>query len=161
MALRLRKREIPTVEFRRELPDWLADGEPCFIEIEARAGGSINPAYMEGMEQVGMRARVLDRKAERITDDDEFVQTNFGNVRASIRLRLGALYDACVIEWRSNIVELDEKDKPRPIVCDRERFLALTEARVPEIARAIEAFESECLEAGRIIRETDEATAKN
>lgn len=156
MGLKLRKREIPVVSFRRDLPDWLADGAPCFIEIDGRAGGLVNPEYVAGMEQMGLRAQVMDRKAGRIEDDAEFVERNRANIRETMRHRLGVLYDACVIDWRSNIINDDA-----PITCSRENFLALAEVKVPEIAMALKAFEAECLKAGKIIHKADEELAGN
>ena len=73
------------------------------------------------------------------------------------REMMGVLYDACVIEWRSNIVDGDA-----PITCDRERFLALADVvAVPEIASALREFAEEAIRVGKAIAEDDEQTEKN
>lgn len=157
--LKLPKRELPAVTFRRELPDYLSGGkEPCFIEIEARAGGLVNPAYVSRMEQVYKRARVMDRKAEAISDDPEgFVETNWKNSIEAARARLAVLYDACVIGWESNILDGDDV-----IECTRDTFLALSEVKgVPEITRAVTDFETACLKAGSVQAQSDEDEVKN
>lgn len=155
--LNLRKRDIPSVKFRRELPDFLADGKPCFIDIEARAAGPINIAYFEGMERVALNANVMDRAVGRIKDDDDqFVSQNNRNMKTVILSRFGVLYDACVIEWKTNILDGD-----KPVESTRENFMALCEAKIPEIANAISDFELACLEAGETTEKEDGETVKN
>lgn len=154
--VKLRQREIPAVVFRRELPEHLADG-PCFIEINARAGGAINPEYLAGVEALSMRAAILDRRLERIEDDETFVKTQRENAKEVGALRFKALYDACVIDWDSNIL-----DDGKPIECSRGNFLELTKTRgIPEITSALMDLEAECLAAGRAISEADEEAEKN
>lgn len=157
MGLNLRKREIPLVTFRRDLPDWLADGEPCFIEIDARAGGPINPDFVARMEQVELRGRVVERKLKREGEDEAYVKAERAGVKSMGQGMFAAIYDACVIEWRSNIVDGDA-----PITCDRERFLALAELQgVPEIGAALIDFQREVIAAGKAASEDEAETTKN
>jgi len=156
-VVNLRRRETPTITFRRALPDYLADGEKCFIEIEARAAGPVNPKYIAGIEQNIVNARVMDRKAAKIEDDEEFVKANRENNRRAAKQRVATLYDACVIEWASNMLDGDER-----IECSRENFIALAEVRgVPELTKALQEFESECIKAGAVMSEADEELVKN
>lgn len=81
---------------------------------------------------------------------------------ATMRARLHALYDHCIIEWRSDIQVLDDKDNASDITCNRDNLLELAELRgLPEIVSPLESFEAECTDAGRLIAEDDEGTLKN
>lgn len=154
--VKLARREIPVVTFRRDLPAYLAGGEPAYIEVDARAGGSVNPVWTEGAEQITIRARIMDAKSEQITDPEGKVRQRHKDALAIGRDRFGLLYDACVIEWRSNIL-----DDGKPIECTRATFMALLDERVPELARAFADLEREVTEAGRAVIEADRAIEKN
>ena len=157
MGLKLRPRDIPHFTFRRDLPEYLADGSACYIEIDARAGGPLNPGYVTGMDAVGSRGKVMDRKLKAEGDPEKYVDLERRERDAIGREMMGVLYDACVIEWRSNIVDGDA-----PITCDRERFLALADVvAVPEIASALREFAEEAIRVGKAIAEDDEQTEKN
>jgi hypothetical protein len=166
MALKLRKRELPTVTFRRVLPEWLGPGtdkDPveCFIAFEARAGGSINPMHVELVEKSLLNARVMRRKTGKIEDDKEFIQADHRDAEAINMQRFAALYDACVIEWFSNIQTEGDDGEMTDITCDRETFLELCQEKVPEIGAAILDFEKQVRDAGEIVSEDDDETAKN
>lgn len=156
--LNLKKREIPLVQFRRALPEFLGPGGECWIEVDARAGGVVNPEYMAGQEQLTLRARVLDRQREKLEDDGAFVHTGHKNLLSVLQGRFGVLYDTCVIDWRTNIVDADTG---LSLDLTRANFLALTEVRVPEISAAMVELEAEVLKAGRIVRAEQDDTVKN
>lgn len=158
--LKLNKRELPTVEFRAVLPEWLGPGGECFIEVDARAGGPINPAYIAATEKLMLKARVMERTSKKITDDEKFVTSDSKNAKAIGRGRFENLYDACVIDWRSNI-QTETDNGVENITCDRATFIALTEQTVPEIAKAMTDLEAEILAAGKLIEEDDEGLEKN
>lgn len=161
MGLKLRKRELPTVNFKRDLPKDLADGGECFIAISARAAGPLNTEYMAAMEAVGINAKVIDRKAGKIDDDEGNVRASHDGKKEIARQMFGAIYDSCVIEWSTSI-EMTDEDTGKPMKADREAFLELASIRgYPEIAKAIGDFQGECLEAGREIVKSDEDTVKN
>lgn len=164
MPIRLRKRELPSVKFRRVLPEYLGPGGECFIEIEARPAGSLNPAYVAAVEDVMRGFRLTSRKLEKLNkadDDAGFVAADEKAAMEVTRNRWGALYDACVIGWTSNIQTEDDNGNTAAITCDRATFLALTEERIPTIANALIDFEAACKDAGKAIQEDDEALAKN
>ena len=159
MGLKLRTRELPTVNFKRDLPKDLADGKKCFISISARAAGPLNTEYMAAMEAVGINAKVIDRKAGKIDDDEGNVRASHDGKKEIARQMFGAIYDSCVIEWSTSIIDADTD---KPLVADRDVFLSLAELKgYPEIAKAIGDFQAECLAAGREMVESDEDTAKN
>lgn len=159
MSLKLKAREIPLVTFRRKLPEYLGPGGECFIEVDARAGGVVNIAYSAASEQLMLSARVKDRTTQKLTDDDAaFIAAQDAAVRSIYLDRFGVLYDTCVIDWRTNIVDADTG---KPLACDRATFLALYEARVPEIGAAMVALEKAALEAGAAVLAEDEATLGN
>ena len=159
MGLKLRKRELPTVNFKRDLPKDLADGGECFIAISARAAGPLNTEYMAAMEAVGINAKVIDRKAGKIDDDEGNVRASHAGKKEIAKQMFGAIYDTCVTEWSTTIIDADTD---KPLEATRETFLALAELKgYPEIAKAIGDFQGECLEAGREIVKSDEDTVKN
>ena len=154
--LKLPSRELPLVKFRHALPPFLAGGAECFIEVDARAGGAINPAYVAAVQKMVLDGRVMDRKTKRIEDDQKFVDATHATVRAMTKARFAAIYDFCVIEWRSNIIDGDA-----PITCNRESFLELTEQSIPELTTAFRALEAEIIETGKVVSEEDDDTIKN
>lgn len=162
MALRLQNRELPAVSFRRVLPDFLGPkGEECFIAVNARASGPINIQYTQGMEQVLLRARTLRRSIDKMSNDPEvtdadYVKKERDNTREIGQLQLEILYDACVIDWESNIVDGD-----KPIKCNKENFVALADQKIPELVAFFVELSKECAQAGNLIKEEDEETAKN
>lgn len=160
MALKLKSRELPMVQFRANLPEWLGPGGECFIEVDARAGGPINSAYIAATEKLMLKARVMERGSRKIEDDEKFVTADSKNAKAIGRGRFENIYDACVIEWRSNI-QTETDSGAEGITCDRATFIALTEQPVPEIAKAMTDLEAEILKAGKLIEEDDEETEKN
>jgi hypothetical protein len=161
MALKLKKRALPSVKFERDnLPVELADegAEACFIKIEARAAGPINPEYVSAIEDVSLNIRVMRAKSEAKDDPEDRVRFEDKGVREAMRQRCAALYDSCVISWETNVADAGTD---KPIAPNRDNFLALFDVRIPEIADALSEFERECVEAGQIIADEDEETGKN
>lgn len=155
--MKLQQREIPLVTFRRDLPDFLAGGEPCYIEIEARAGGYVNPAYVKAMEDLQIAARIMDRKRAALENDPEaFVRAAHDDPRVIGRMRFGVLYDTCILAWRTNIL-----DDGKPAETTRANFIALAEAPVGEIATMLFDLEKEIIAAGNLLKEDQDATVKN
>lgn len=154
--LKLPKRDLPQITFRRDLPEWMAGGAPCFIEFDARAGGVVNIAYQAAQEQVWIKAKIAERKLGKIDDDAAYVESNFANMTEIARERLLAMYDTCIIAWRANIL-----DDGAPITPTREKFAELLDLRVPEVAKAIRDLEAEVLAAGVAVKDETDAIVKN
>ena len=155
--LKLNAREIPLVNFRASLPSFLSGGGECYIEVDARAGGAINTEFAAAAEQLALKARVMDRKTEKLASDDEaYVHSRNRAVLAVVRDRFGVIYDTCITGWRTNILS-----DGKVLSCDRETFLALLDQRVPEIAAAFADLEKEIIKAGQAVAEDDKATLKN
>tara|TARA_R100001086_G_scaffold182690_1_gene101825 strand:+ start:130 stop:600 length:471 start_codon:yes stop_codon:yes gene_type:complete len=155
--LKIKTRELPAVDFRRDLPDYLADGDPCYIKISARAGGAINVKYVTAMEALAKQAAILNRKSRKIEDEEDAVNADVGNAKKIAEKRLTALYDACVIDWESNILDGDTV-----IEATRDNFIELTNIKgVPELADALIEFEQECLKAGDVAKADHEGDVKN
>lgn len=160
--LNLPQRELPTVQFRRRLPDFLGpENEECFISFDARAGGSINPKHVELTEKYMLTARVMMRKSSKIEDDEEFIALDKQNGENIDRNRFAALYEACIISWDTNIQSLDADGNKSTIPTDRATFLDLVGQKVPEIADAIISLEKEILAAGKALKEESDETIKN
>lgn len=173
MSLKLKSRELPMVTFRRVLPEFLGPGKgrasigkdadpvECFIEIDARAGGAVNPEHVSLIEKSMLNARVMTRKGDKIEDDNDFIVQDHENALAINRQRFAALYNGCVIEWRSNIQVENDEGGTTDITCDLEAFLDLADVRVPEIASALVDFEKEVMVAGTDLVKDDKDMVKN
>jgi len=136
----------PTVKFRAELPAWIDPKGTAFIEIDARPAGVINTEFMAAREEVSLAHVLADGEKD------------LRKIRAVNRDWIAAIYDTCVIAWRTNLVD---GDTDQPLTCDRDTFLALAEVKVSEIAKAFIDFQKEIVEAGeRVVAET-QATIKN
>lgn len=155
--MKLETRELPTVVFRRTLPGYLAKADQAFIEFEARAGGAINPAYVRAMDAMQLRAQVLDAKRRDIKDAEAQVEARNRDMEEIGVLRFTALYDSCVIAWKTDIL-----DDGVPMIANRANFIELCHIRaVPELTAALMEFEAECLKAGEIVKQAQDATVKN
>ena len=154
--MKLKTREIPLVRFRHVLPEFLGPGGECYLEVDARAGGAINSAWMAATEQLALRARIMDRKVNEVKDPDAFVRQDHSNRLAVVKETFGVIYDTCVLEWRTNIVDGDA-----PLTTTRANFLELTEQRIPELAEAFAALKKAVMEAGAAVVEDDKGIIKN
>ena len=159
----LKKRPEQAIQFKRELPSFLGNGDgPVFIIFNARPGGPVNPEYMAAMEQQAMNTQVSIRQNERIEDDASFITADSNAAKKLSRGRLVVLFDTCVTDWQTDIV--DEHDKPLATsgAEGRQNFLELIDVKgYPEITQAILDLEKEVLEAGRITLKNDEDVEKN
>lgn len=169
--MRLATREIAQVLFRHELPGYLAKEAPAWIEIDARAGGLVNAEFMAGMDALNMQAAIMDKQAgafEKLayeakdakTRDDllrQMGERQHANNLSIVRARYGMIYDTCILAWRTNVLS-----DGKPIECNRDNFLELLEVRgVPELKMALTLFETEVLNAGKVVYEQDTDTVKN
>lgn len=155
--LKLTRRELPAVELRFDLPPHLAGGAPCFIAFEARAGGSVNPAYIEAIDALRERGRIADRLRAEIKGPEEQERARTRDVEAMGVGRFMAIYDTCVIAWSCNILS-----DGQPITCDRETFKALLSVKgEPELRDAIMALEKQVVAAGEALRHVQDDTVKN
>jgi len=144
MSIKINAREIPEFHFRAVLPEWLGPGgEECFIEISARAAGAMNPAYTSAIEKALYAAQIEERKLSRCKDDAEWVEKNAKAGKDLALANFAAIYDACVIEWSTNI-----QDDGHDLAPTRESFLGLADVRVAAVANALTAFEERCRAAG-------------
>ncbi len=135
----------PAVKFRVDLPAWMEPKGAAFLEIDARPAGRINTAFMAAQEEVQFARKVAG-------DDDYKAKREFGQAW------IGMLFDTCVIEWRTNLIN-DETGQPLP--CDRATFIELADVRVAEISRAFVDFQTAILDAGTRAIEETEAAVKN
>lgn len=154
--LNLPRINLPEVSFRRILPSYLAGGKECFLEVAARAGGAINPAWHTEQEHLYLMASGRDRRADKIVDDAEYAARNAENVRAVISARAALLYDTCVVSWSSNVM-----DDGKTIANTREKFIELCLAPVLEIALAVTDLQTAIIAAGQDAMAEVEASIKN
>jgi hypothetical protein len=154
--MKLCLREIPAVDFTRELPAWLNADKPCRITFKARAGGAVNPAYMAGADLVDVKRAINVRRLNRIDSDTEFVAQERA-IRAELgRDLFGVIYDTCIIEWETDIL-----DDGMPMELTRDNFIELAAAKIPQIDAAMTDFRLAILQAASDAAEEDSSILKN
>jgi hypothetical protein len=134
----------PTVKFRAEMPAWMEPRGAAFLEIDARPAGQINTAFMAAVDAAKSARAARDESPE--------------SQRAFAMDFIGAVYDTCVITWRTNLID-DETGQP--LTCDRATFMEVADLRVSEISKAILDFQTAILEAGQRVIADNEAATKN
>lgn len=155
--LNLPRRELPTIDLRFDLPPHLAGGGPCFIAFQARAGGSVNPVHVEGLDALRERGRVADRLRADISGVEQQERARSIDVEAMGAGRFMAMYDACVIGWQTNILSAGS-----PLTCNRDTFAELLKVKgEPELRDAIIALEKQVIAAGDKLRKVQDEAIKN
>jgi hypothetical protein len=159
--MKLNQPTITDRTFTRTLPDELSylapEGEAACITITCRPGGYVNPKYLALIDQADL-ARQADQLglAEKMKDRSEYAAASDANKRKYGEHRFSAVYDACVVDWATNI-----QDGGRPMVCDKERFMALAATRIPAISDAFLDFARFVEDVAAFYVEADKATEKN
>lgn len=122
--LNLQSRDLPTVRFRREFPEYKAAfGEVAFLEIDARPAGYVNPAYIAATEPLRTETALRQAKLDGIKDDAvAAIEFNAATGWQPMIDHLVAIFDTCVIDWRCSF-----KDGDGPIAITREKFLELAQ----------------------------------
>lgn len=158
--LNLKKPNMSDMTFRRELSselDYLADSGRAYIEIKCRAGGYLNPELQKLNEQIDLRRNVLTYSMIDIAKDREkYAKASSEMAREIGEMRFKAFYDACVVEWSTNI-----QNEGGPMKCDRDHFLALADAGIDEISDYFVEFTKYVDEVSNFIHKSDEETEKN
>ena len=67
-----------------------------------------------------------------------------------------ALYDSCVVSWETNIQNDGAK-----MICDRDHFLALADAKIDEVSKFFMDWAKYVDELGNFRQEVEEETVKN
>lgn len=154
--MKLKARDLPTLTIRKALPAFLAGGDACYIEVDARPGGAVNTAYLAGMEQASLNSRTRIRMLGKVEDDAEHVAKDREYTIAIVKDWLAVVYDTCVMAWRSNVL-----DDGKLIAPTRENFMDLAEERVPELATALAEIRGEILKAGEEMLAATKDVEKN
>lgn len=144
-----------TVAFRADLPAWLEPKGAAFIEITARPMGRCNTAFMAARESAVLSHRM--RTGDAPESEVETVE-QFQHKREFGREWMCAIYDTCVISWRTNLVD-DETGAA--LACDRDTFIELADLRIAEIGKVFLDFQTALMEAGAKVIADTEATIKN
>ena len=157
MALKLNTRELPAVTFTRKLPEFLGPGGvDCFITVEAKAGGAVNPEYMLAMERLRVARDVSARALEKVEDDTAFVEKQRSDAEDMGKIMFGAIYDACITRWETNVCS-----DGKPIEATRENFLELATAPVQAIGAAMLDLQAAIIKAGNGLANADAKLIKN
>lgn len=158
--VKLSKPKVSDMVFERTFSDELAflssDGD-AFIGIKCRAGGWANPELIKMRDeiQVWRQTQVLSM-AKSSDDVDAYAEINAKLEKEIGRKMFEALYDACVVEWWTNI-----DDDGKPMKCNRDNFIALADVRIDEISKYFVDFANYVDELANFRADMDKATAKN
>lgn len=162
MALKLKKRALPTVKFERDnLPLHLAPegAEKCFIRIDAIPAGGINPEWSHLMEEVALITRLAALEVEACEDLEDRVRLEAKRVEEILKARILASCRACAISWETNIADADTDEA---VAFTTESFVELYDiGGVPALRDMLAEFSECCIKAGMDIEKSDEETAKN
>ena len=142
----------PIVKFRAELPAWMEPKGVAFIEIDARPAGEVNTAFMAARDEV-----VLAHKVSGTDHDLETVEGIRAN-RAFGAAWIGAIYDTCVIGWRTNLID---DATGNALATDRDTFLDLADVRIADVSKVFLDFQKAIIDAGAKVIADTEATTKN
>lgn len=122
--LKLESRVLPTVRFRRVFPEYTAAfGDEAFIEINAKPGGYVNPAYIAATEHLRTATDIRKARMDGIgADQVAAIEFTAATGWAPVIDHLTAIYDTCILDWKCNF-----KDGDGPIVISREKFIELAQ----------------------------------
>ena len=158
--VKLSKPKVSDMVFERTFSDELAflssDGD-AFIGIKCRAGGWANPELIKMRDeiQVWRQSKVLGMT--NIMDDPEkYAERNADIERQVGQKMFEALYEACVVEWFTNI-----EDDGKPMKRTKENFVALADVRIEEIAKFFVDFAKYVDDLANFRADIDQATVKN
>lgn len=140
-------------EFAPEL-SYLA-GEVPFFEAECVPAGHLNPKYMAALDEIRRWQKAEMFSAARAEETD-YAARREGIDRKAGEKVLMAIHDHCLRGWNTNI-----QDDGKPMVCDREHFLAFAECGVPGVADAFAGLRAFIEDWSKFLREDDEETAGN
>lgn len=158
--VKLAKPQMSDMVFERTLSDdlsFLADTDKAFIGIKCRAGGWANPELIKMRDdiQVWRQSKMLGMAS--ISSDVEKYAAETSSVDRQVGLKMfEAIYDACVVEWWTNI-----EDDGKAMTCNRENFMALADVRISEISQFFMDFARYVDELGNFRSDIDKETVKN
>lgn len=158
--LKLKQPKLSDMKFRREFPeqlDYLADEGRAYIEITCRAGGYLNPKLQKLNDEIELHRNVKSfEMVDMAKDRAKYAEASNKLADEIGRMRFAAFYDACVVEWSTNI-----ENNGGPMVCDKEHFLALADVKIAEISSYFLDFAKYVEDLTNFVRRADEETEKN
>ena len=158
--VKLAKPQMSDMVFERTLSDdlsFLADTGEAFIGIKCRAGGWANPKLIKMRDdiQVWRQTKVLSM-AKSIDDMEVYAKQNADIDREVGQKMFEAIYDACVVEWWTNI-----QDDGKAMNCNKQNFMALADVRIDEISNYFMDFAKYVDELANFRADIDAETVKN
>lgn len=158
--LNLSKPKVSDQVYRTELPEslnYLADGETAFLSVSCRAGGHLNPDLIKLTDDIELNRQVKTLELTDVMKDRAAYSKGISELSKDIaRDRFGAIYDACVVSWETNI-----RNNDKPMTCDKEHFMALAEVRIDEIAAFFVGLNGFIADLSNFIAKADEEAEKN
>ena len=158
--VKLAKPQMSDMVFERTLSDdlsFLANEGQAFIAIKCRAGGWANPKLIKMRDdiQVWRQTKVLGM-AKTMDDVEEYAMKNAEMDKQIGKKMFEAIYDACVVEWSTNI-----EDDGKPMNCTKKNFLELADVRIDEISSFFMDFAKYVDELANFRADIDKETVKN
>lgn len=158
--MKLRTPDLIAVPFERELGDdyrYLAGGKPPTLKFACKAGGYLNPALQDAMEQIAVTRKAAQMEIMDLEGEAKAKATNdlYSRLGAA---RFSAIYDHCIESWETNIID-DETSQP--LKADADSFMLLATAEIPDISKAFLELASHVESLSQFIRKDDEETEKN
>lgn len=92
-----------------------------------------------------------------LADDVEKYSQETSKIEREVGVKMfEAIYDACVVDWFTSI-----ENDGKPMICDREHFLALADVRIGEISQFYMDFAKYVDDLGNFRAKMDKETEKN
>ena len=158
--VKLAKPQMSDRVFERTFSDelaFLSDTDQTFMGIKCRAGGWANPDLTKMRDEIQVWRQSKLMSLTQLVDDREKYATESAKIEQELgRKMFEAIYDACVVEWWTNI-----EDDGKPMICDRENFIALADVRIDEISVFYTDFAKYVDDLANFRAEIDKETAKN
>ena len=158
--VKLSKPKVSDMVFERTFTDeiaFLANEGSAYMKIKCRAGGWANPELIKMRDeiQVWRQSKVLGM-AGIMDNPEQYAEQNADIERQVGQKMFEALYEACVVEWSTNI-----EDNGKPMKCNKDNFVALADVRIEEIAKFFVDFAKFVDDLANFRADIDQATVKN
>lgn len=117
----------------------------------------MNPALLKLREEVELHSNIKRMQiAEELDDREKFTRLSTELNKDLGKMQFEAIYDGCVVEWKTNII-----NNGKPMICDKEHFMALADVGSEEIATYFVDFAKYIDDLANFINKADEETEKN
>ena len=158
--VKLAKPQMSDMVFERTLSydlSFLANEGQAFIRIKCRAGGWTNPTLVKMRDDIQIWRQSKNLGMASVIDKPEEYAAQNAKIEREIGQKMfEAIYEACVVEWWTNI-----EDDGKPMKCNKENFVALADVRIDEIGKVFVDFAKYVDDLANFRADMDGETVKN